>query len=79
MKPITERQQKYLVALMSNFFGNNRRIVLEEKFGVSSTKDLNIEQASDMIEILHPDTGDAKEVQRLKEIINERIGQKTLF
>jgi len=79
MKPITERQQKYLVSMLSREFKSNRKIILNHLYRKSSTTELSLIEASDLIEILAPDNRDEKKVQEWHSLINEAIGQTKLF
>ena len=79
MKPITERQQKYLVSMLSSEFKSNRKIILNHLYRKSSTKELSLIEASDLIEILAPGNRDEKKVQEWHSLINEAIGQTKLF
>ena len=74
---ITEKQQKYLIVLMDNSFWNFRKLILKEKYNVDSTKDLQKDTASEIIEKLV--NNDVNFIQECKEIALKSIWQQNLF
>lgn len=76
---ITDRQKKYLTMLMSKEFGSNRKVIYKTLFGVSSSSDLTKDQASELIETLAPDSRDESRVSDWKTLVQESLGQTSLF
>lgn len=76
---ITDRQLKYVVALMSKHFKGLRKIVLKAEYGVESTKDLTFSQADEIISKLNPDTFDVNWKARKESIAMKEIGQQEMF
>lgn len=79
IRGITERQQRYVVALMSRHFGDLRKLVLKEEFGVESTKNLTFYQADEIIQKMNPDTFDNNWVAGIKRKAGKQLGQIDLF
>lgn len=76
---ITERQLKYVVALMSKHFGGLRKVVLKSKFGVDSSKDLTFNQADEIISKLNPDEFDINWKAEQEKVAMKEVGQQDLF
>jgi len=81
MKPITERQLKYLNILLTDCFGDyDRKIYLKVFYKVDSSKNLTLLQASEIIEKFVPDNENRnKEISIAIEKINEMKGQAKLL
>lgn len=76
---ITERQLRYVVALMSKHFGGLREVVLKERYNVDSTKELSFEQADEIISKLNPDEFDINWKSEQERTAMRKIGQQNLF
>ena len=80
MRSITPRQIKYLNILLSEAFGENRKLYLKLFYKVDSSRDLSLYQASEIIEKFVPDNGKRDEnVRSALGKIYECLGQRKLF
>lgn len=79
-RKITSRQLVYLNILLSNVFGENRKLYLELFYKVDSSKDLSFEQAHEIIEKFVPENPDLKmEIDVSLRKIYKHLGQRELF
>lgn len=81
MRLITEKQLIYLNILLKNALGKeNRRVYLKLFYQVKSSKELTLEQASEIISKFVSDNPDReKEIEIAKDKIYEHLGQRRLF
>ena len=81
MRKITDRQLKYLNILLSEAFGEaNRKTYLWLFYKTKSSRDLDVETASEIIEKFVPDNNEReKHIGQAQNKIYEFLGQKTLL
>ena len=80
-RSITDRQLKYLNALLSETLGRSgRKIYLQEEYDVDSSKDLTLEEASEIISKFVKDnpTRDIN-IDEAERIVAEASGQDKMF
>lgn len=76
--PITDKQLKYMNIILSQTFGENRKLFLKLFYKVDSSKDLTKDQASEIIELfIGPNA--AKYKAEAMDKIYEALGQQRLI